>query len=123
MPDISFTAWSSLPTKDAHLKSVAGYPPDLAVEIHSQGNRPREIERKRGAKYFAAGTKLVWEIDPDARTVTVYTDPTTPKVLTMADTLDGGSVLPGFTLSLAELFNDPQLNPRAVNTRGSARSS
>jgi Uma2 family endonuclease len=111
MPDISFTAWSSLPTRDAHLKSVAEYPPDLAVEIHSLGNRPREIERKR-REYFAAGTKLVWEVDPDARTVTVFIDPATSRVLTMVDTLDGGTVLPGFALPLADLFNDPQLNPR-----------
>jgi Uma2 family endonuclease len=111
MPDISFTAWASLPTKDAHLKSVAEYPPDLAVEILSPGNTRKEIERKR-REYFAAGTKQVWEIDPDARTVAVYTDPTTHTVLTAADTLDGGTVLPGFTLPLADLFNDPQLNPR-----------
>ena len=57
-------------------------------------------------------TKLVWIIDPDARTVAVFTDPTTHTVLTATDTLDGGAVLPGFTLPLADLFNDPQLNPR-----------
>ena len=111
MPDISFTAWPNLPTKDAHLKSVAAFAPDLAVEIHSASNRPGEIAEKR-REYFAAGTQLVWEIDPDARTVTVFTDPTTHTVLTAADTLDGGNVLPGFTLLLVDLFNDPQLNPR-----------
>ena len=41
MPDISFTAWSSLPHEGLpDLKSVAHYPPDFAVEILSQGNRP-----------------------------------------------------------------------------------
>jgi Uma2 family endonuclease len=111
MPDISFTSWAKLPTADAHLGRVAPFAPELAVEIHSASNRPREIERKR-REYFAAGTKLVWEVDPDARMVTVFTDPTTSSVLTMSDTLDGGSVLPGFALPLADLFNDPQLNPR-----------
>jgi Uma2 family endonuclease len=62
--------------------------------------------------YLAAGTELVWIIDPDAGTVAVYTDPQTPTVLTEADTLTGGSVLPGFALPLTELFPDPQLNPR-----------
>ena len=42
----------------------------------------------------------------------VYTDPDTHALLTAADTLDGGAVLPGFALPLADLFNDPQLNPR-----------
>ncbi len=65
-----------------------------------------------GGKYFAAGTQLVWEIDPDAHTIAVYTDPSNQIILIAADTLTGGTVLPGFTLQLAELFNDPQLNPR-----------
>jgi Uma2 family endonuclease len=111
LPDVSFTAWASLPSDDAHMQRVGRYAPDLAVEILSPGNTRREIERKR-AEYFAAGTQLVWIIDPDARTVAVYTDPTTHTLLTAAGTLDGGAVLPGFTLPLADLFNDPQLNPR-----------
>lgn len=111
MPDISFTAWANLPSGDAHLGRVAPYAPDLAVEILSPSNTRGEIEQKR-REYFAAGTKLVWIVDPDARTVAVYTDPDTHTLLTEADTLDGGAVLPGFALPLAELFNDPQLNPR-----------
>jgi Uma2 family endonuclease len=54
--------------------------------------------------YFAAGVHLVWEIDPDARTVSVYTSPTAIVILTVADTLDGGAVLPGFTLAVRDLF-------------------
>ncbi|MDB5309617.1 MAG: hypothetical protein JWO38_3819 [Gemmataceae bacterium] len=111
LPDISYTAWASLPADDAHLKAVAVYAPDLAVEILSAGNTRKEIERKR-REYFAAGTKLVWIVDPDDRTVAVFTDPDTHTLLTAADTLDGGTVLPGFTLPLADLFDDPQLNPR-----------
>ena len=111
LPDVSYTAWANLPSADAHLQPVGRYAPDLAVEILSPSNTRGEIERKRN-EYFAAGTKLVWIVDPVARTVAVYTDPVTHTVLTEADTLDGGAVLPGFALALAELFNDPQLNPR-----------
>jgi Uma2 family endonuclease len=46
----------------------------------------------------------VWEIDPAARTVRVSTAPNDFRLLTEADTLDGGDVLPGFTLSLQEFF-------------------
>jgi len=111
LPDVSFTAWATLPSADAHLQRVGRYTPDLAVEILSEGNTRGEIDRKR-REYFAAGTALVWIVDPDARTVAVYTDPLTYTVLTAADTLDGGAVLPGFALPLADLFDDPQLNPR-----------
>lgn len=61
------------------------------------------------------GTKLVWVIDPIDRTVELYADPGHPDLMALlraADTLDGGPVLPGFRFPLAELFNDPQLNPR-----------
>jgi Uma2 family endonuclease len=61
------------------------------------------MARKR-LDYFTAGVRLVWEIDPDARTVSVYTGVDTFRTLTAADTLDGGAVLPGFTLTLRDLF-------------------
>jgi Uma2 family endonuclease len=77
--------------------------PDLAVEVLSRSNTPREMARKR-REYCEAGTRLVWEVDPAARTVTVFTSPERFTVLDATQTLDGGSVLPGFTLALADLF-------------------
>ncbi|MFO0849336.1 MAG: Uma2 family endonuclease [Gemmataceae bacterium] len=111
LPDLSFTAWANLPSDDAHLQPCADFAPDLAVEILSADNSRREMAQKR-RDYFGSGTQVVWEIDPDDRTVTVYTDPTTHTILTAADTLTGDPVLPGFVLPLADLFNAPQLNPR-----------
>lgn len=111
LPDVSFTAWDNVPTNDAHLQSVADFAPDLAVEVLSDGNTRAEIARKR-EDYFAAGTRLVWIVEPDDRTVEVYTDPDTCTLLHDSDTLTGGDVLPGFELSLSEFFNDPQLQPK-----------
>jgi Uma2 family endonuclease len=114
LPDVSFTPWDRLPSGSAHLRPVADFPPDLAVEVLSDGNTVAEIDRKR-REFFAAGTRLIWVIDPDGRTVEVYADPRQPDLMTLlraTDTLDGGAVLPGFALPLAELFDDPQLNPR-----------
>ena len=112
LPDVSFTAWENVPTSDAHLQSVADFAPDLAVEVLSDGNTKSEIARKR-EDYFTAGTQLVWIVEPDDRTVAVYTDPDTFTLLNEADTLTGGGVLPGFELPLAEFFNDHQLQPKA----------
>ncbi len=111
LPDVHFTSWANLPGDAAHLVPVVDYPPDLAVEILSASNRPGMLARKL-SDYFAAGTSVVWVVDPDARTVAVYTAPDAHTVLTAADTLDGGDALPGFALPLADLFGDPQLNPR-----------
>ncbi len=111
LPDVNFTSWGRLPADDAHLQPVADFSPDLAVEVLSASNTAGEIEQKI-REYFRGGTRLVWVVEPDDRTVTVFTSPDVFTALTAADTLDGGAVLPGFALPLAELFDDPQLNPR-----------
>jgi Uma2 family endonuclease len=57
--------------------------------------------------YFDAGVRLVWYINPRERTVQVFTGPELPHLLHEQDTLTGGDVLPGFVLSLNELFQEP----------------
>lgn len=68
-------------------------------------NTAAEMARKR-SDYFAVGVRLVWQVDPVARTVSVYAAPEVAAVLTEADTLDGAPVLPGFTLPLRDLFGE-----------------
>jgi Uma2 family endonuclease len=77
--------------------------PDLAVEVVNEGNTAGEMARKRH-EYFATGVQLVWLVDPRTRTVEVYTAPDQLTLLHEEQTLDGSTVLPGFTLSLRELF-------------------
>jgi hypothetical protein len=55
-------------------------------------------------EYFAGGTRLVWEVDPEERTVRVYTTARRSTLLRESDTLDGGAVLPGFRLPIRRLF-------------------
>ncbi len=111
LPDVSFTAWASLPEDDSHLAPISDFTPDLCIEILSESNTRKEMDRKR-KEYFRGGAKLVWEIEPEDRTVAVYSSAARCKTLRESDTLDGGKVLPGFTLSLSEFFAEPQLNPR-----------
>src|SRR5262249_44762398 len=80
-----------------------GVAPNLAVEVLSEGNTPAEIERKL-KEYFLAGVELAWIVDPFKRTVAVHTAPDRLRTLSEKGTLDGGSVLPGFTLAVRELF-------------------
>jgi len=103
LPDVAFVSWDRLPGRRVPDEPVPNVVPDLAVEVLSVSNTIGEMLRKRG-EYFRAGVRLVWEIDPRARTVRVYTSETAFTDLTAADTLDGGVVLPGFTLPLAQLF-------------------
>lgn len=104
MPDVAFISWARLPGGRVPSEAAPLIAPDLAVEILSPSNTKREMARKL-REYFDAGTRLVWYVDPDPRTVAIFTDAGDPKAeLTPRDTLDGGDVLPGFTLSLNDLF-------------------
>ncbi|HZW32767.1 MAG TPA: Uma2 family endonuclease [Isosphaeraceae bacterium] len=102
-PDVSFVVWQRMPPADAPRTPIPDLAPDLAVEVLSESNTPKEMERKL-REYFDAGASLVWYIDGRARTVTVYTAPDQFTVLDESATLDGGDLLPGFALPLRELF-------------------
>jgi Uma2 family endonuclease len=73
------------------------------VEVLSVSNTKREIDRKI-SEYFRVGVQLVWLIDPPTRTAEVYTAPDQCTELTETESLEGGEVLPGFSLSLRRLF-------------------
>jgi Uma2 family endonuclease len=104
MPDVAFYSWERMPNRQRPTGQVPRIAPDLAVEVLSPSNTRREMERKR-REYFASGTRLVWEVDPVARAVDVYTSPDAPTArLTEADTLTAGDVLPGFSLSIRRWF-------------------
>jgi Uma2 family endonuclease len=103
IPDVSFISWQQLPDRVYPSEPVPELYPDLAVEVLSEGNTPGEMARKL-KEYFLAGTRLVWLVDPGTRTVRVHTAPDQFTTLTESDTLDGGDVLPGFTLPLRLLF-------------------
>jgi Uma2 family endonuclease len=103
LPDLAFVSWDRLPGRRLPDEPVPNVVPDLAVEVLSANTTPAEIARKRG-EYFRAGVRLVWEIDPRARTARVYASESAFTDLTTADALDGGAVLPGVTVSLADLF-------------------
>jgi Uma2 family endonuclease len=103
IPDVAYVSWARVPAGRVPTAPIPQLAPDLAVEVLSRSNTPREMERKL-REYFDAGVRLVWIVDPDARTVAVYTAAVNPVVLTETDVLQGGEVLPGFTLPLAHLF-------------------
>jgi Uma2 family endonuclease len=77
--------------------------PELCVEVVSPNDLADEIETKI-EEYFQAGVSLVWMVYPRHQRVYVYESATQIRRLTRADTLDGGTVLPGFALPLTELF-------------------
>jgi Uma2 family endonuclease len=103
-PDVAFIAYDHIPSGADPATPMPDWTPNLAVEILSESNTRGEMERKL-RDYFAAGVELVWYVDPEQRTVRVYTSIQEVTELTDQDTLDGGTILPGFSLSIAEWFN------------------
>jgi Uma2 family endonuclease len=77
--------------------------PDLVAEIVSPHNRASDIQDKV-TDYLSAGVRLVWVVDPGTRTVTTYRSLKQVQVLIDEYILDGADILPGFQLSLTELF-------------------
>src|SRR5262245_60825987 len=103
IPDVSFTSWDKLPGRKVPDEPIPDLTPDLAVEVLSRKNTRAEMERKL-KEYFMSGVPLVWFVDPRARHVRVYTSPDDVTVRGTSDTLDGGDVLPGLRIRVAELF-------------------
>lgn len=101
-PDASFVRADRLPAGGVgpgwvHLA------PDLVVEVLSPTESASDLAEKL-ADYSAAGTALVWVVDPEKRLVTVIAADAPPRWRREGDALDGGVVVPGFTLPVAELF-------------------
>ena len=85
---------------------VEGYwigAPDLAVEVLSPSDTVRRVEGKV-AQWLESGTSIVWVVSPKMHTVTVYRSLTDIVLLTEIDTIDGGIVVPGFQIPIAEIF-------------------
>jgi Uma2 family endonuclease len=77
--------------------------PDLVVEIVSPADSVGIVEDKV-AEWIEAGSRLVWVVSLNLHTVTVYRTLTEIVVLTENDMLDGGDVVPGFRIAVAEIF-------------------
>lgn len=104
IPDVSFVRWERVPRRGVVPdEPISGLFPDLAVEVLSPSNTPGEMRGKL-KEYFLAGTKCVWVLDPMARSVTVYEAPDRPHLVGEDGALTGGALLPGFEMTLRELF-------------------
>ena len=101
-PDIAFIRRDRI----EKVGRVTGYwngAPDLAVEVNSPDDTVGKVEEKV-AEWLDAGARMVWVISPKLKTVTVYRSLTNIITLTEKDVLDGGDVVPGFEIPVAEIF-------------------
>ncbi|MBI2193550.1 MAG: Uma2 family endonuclease [Planctomycetes bacterium] len=103
IPDVSFLAWNHFPNRELPSEAIPALAPDLAVEILSAGNTDAEMTRKL-REYFEAGVRMVWYLHPKTRVVEVFRGLDQRIVVAESGVLDGGEVLPGFSLRLNDWF-------------------
>lgn len=100
IPDVAFVskARQSEPSEQAY-SSIA---PDLVVEVLSLSNTPHEM-RVKVLNYLSVGT-TVWVVDPDRELVEVCAPGQPVQKVRMDGVLDGGDLLPGFTVAVEDVF-------------------
>lgn len=77
--------------------------PELIVEIMSPDDKWTDINDKLN-EYFDIGVQIIWVVNPKRHQIHVYHSLTKTEILDAEDTLTGGEILPGFSVSVAELF-------------------
>lgn len=101
VPDVAYVAVERMRALEGYDFEFPPFAPDVAIEVLSPGDRRRFIEHKIGV-YLAAGGSLVIVVDPKRRTATLH-DAHGARTLHEDETLTHPA-LPGFSLSLRELF-------------------
>jgi Uma2 family endonuclease len=116
VPELPSGRESFSPDASYHLGPFAGDamrfiqgPPSFAVEVRSQSDHGPAAEAEMAAKradYFAAGTRVVWDVDPEAERVHVYRadDPATPMTFRRGEVADAEPAVPGWRIAVDVVF-------------------
>ncbi len=104
-PDVAFVRRERVPARGTQRGYFQGAP-DLAVEVISPNDLYTEVDEKV-AEWLEHGTRLVFVVNPRRRTVAVHRADGSVRILTVADMLDGEDVVPGWTLAVRDIFEQP----------------
>ncbi len=110
-PDVSFIRLERLPP-DERPEGYCEIVPDLVAEVVSPNDTYYEV-REKTEEYLRAGVRLVWVVDPHTRSVQVHRADGSTEELHETQELTGEAVVPGFRLSVGELFRVPVALPKA----------
>jgi Uma2 family endonuclease len=99
-PDVSFVTADRLKQSKRYFAELV---PDIVVEIKSQSDRLKPL-REKIQSFIKSGAKVGILIDPDKRTVTIYTPTAEPVVLRDGDIISIPELLPGWEIAVSELW-------------------
>ncbi len=103
-PDVFL--YSELKRYDALNPRYSDNPPTLAVEVLSPNDKWGKVTR-RITKFLERGIVVIWLVDPEGRSVTIYRLNQLPQVFEGSDELAGDPELPGFRCRVADFFYRP----------------
>ena len=100
-PDVAFVRAERVPP--GGVRAFFDGAPDLAVEVISPNDRASEVIAKAD-DWLRFGCAAVWVVDPETKTVTVYSHRPQTLFLSANDTLVCEELLPGFSLPVSQMF-------------------
>ena len=100
-PDVAFIRKDRIPAR--YEKGFCRIVPDLVVEVVSPDDSHSEVLDKVH-QWLDAGVRLVWVVDPHTRAIQTYQSDRVLEALNPEDRIEGGEVIPGFSLSLSMVF-------------------
>lgn len=103
-PDVAF--FTDVNTFDDLHPKWGDVAPVLAAEVWSPNDRPGSTNAKI-REYLASGVKLVWLVEYEERSVTVYRPKQDMEVVSVGGELSGGDDLPGLVIKVADIFKLP----------------
>lgn len=83
-------------------ESYVPFAPDFVIEVGSD----QAMIDQRVDLYLKAGTTLIWIVDPEKESVTVYKNGEAPRLMSKEDNLHGGGVISGLTIPVERFFHD-----------------
>ena len=100
-PDVTFIRFEKLPAEFP--QTFAQVVPDLAVQILSPSDSPSQMAAKIG-EFLECGVTLVWVVDPERKTATVYRSISDTKQYSSDDVITAEPILPGFSCPVSRFF-------------------
>jgi Uma2 family endonuclease len=105
VPDVAYLSYARLPYEIQQVTDEPKVAPDAVVEVLSSGDRRADVEEKIRV-YLAAGTSVVFVVDPKLRVVRIR-DAHGERVVSEGGLLEHAA-LPGFSLRAHQLFSIPK---------------
>ena len=102
--DVVFISYQRIP-RNKRPKGFLKVAPELVIEIVSENGSWKDLQEKV-VEYHSIGVDMVWVADPHTRTVKLFPLGGEPKIVHDGEQLDGGAILPGFSVAVAEFFDE-----------------